>query len=162
MVRARESASARRTIAPVPLSPGTAVPALVVVQKDLLQGGRAALERYHGLAGELRYQRPDVARHLEAQRVGTRLGDLDAGERRELGHRAVEADLDRLHAQVAQVGERSLVDEPPLAQDPDAVADRLDLAEDVRREEDRLAPISRLSDGLAKRHLHQRVEAARR
>ena len=70
--------------------------------------------------------------------------------------------LDRLRAQVAQLGERALVDEPALAQDPDSVAERLDLAEDVRREEDGLAALLRLGHGLAEGHLHQRVEAARR
>jgi hypothetical protein len=71
---------------------------------------------------------------------------------------AGERDFHGPRAQVPQVGERALVDEPSVTQDPDAVADRLDLAEDVRREEDRLPPVPRLSHGRAERHLHQRVQ----
>ena len=63
--------------------------------------------------------------------------------------------------QVPELVERALVDEPALAEDPDAVAQRLDLAQDVRREEHRLPACLRLVHRLAERDLHQRVEAAR-
>ncbi len=58
--------------------------------------------------------------------------------------------------------ERSLVDEPALAQDPHAVAQRLDLAEDVRGEEHGLPALLGLPHALAEDHLHQRVQAAGR
>ena len=48
-----------------------------------------------------------------------------------VGACALEDDLDGLRAEVAKVGQRALVDEPPLAQDPHAIAYRLDLAQDV-------------------------------
>jgi hypothetical protein len=63
---------------------------------------------------------------------------------------------------MAELGERPLLDQPALAQDPHPVAQRLDLAQDVRREEDRLAALARLADGVAEGDLHERVEAARR
>src|SRR5262249_56658425 len=51
--------------------------------------------------------------------------------------------------------------EPSAAEDPDAAAQLCDLAEDGRREEDRLPPPLRLEHRLAEDHLHQRVEPAR-
>ena len=56
--------------------------------------------------------------------------------------------------------QRALVDEPAGAQDPDAVAERLDLAEDVRGEEHRLPRSLASSTRLAEGDLHQRVQAA--
>jgi hypothetical protein len=63
---------------------------------------------------------------------------------------------------VPQLGERPLIDEPPAPQDPDAVAHGLDLAEDVRGEQDRLPALLGLLRARSERHLHQRVETARR
>ena len=87
---------------------------------------------------------------------------MHAVERTELGHRAGEGHVDGVRAQVSKLGEGPLVDEPAVAEDADAIADRLHLAEDVRREEDRLPTLLRLEHGLTERHLHQRVEPARR
>ena len=50
----------------------------------------------------------------------------------------------------------------PVAQDAHPVAERLHLAHDVRGQKDRLAPVARLADAVAKRLLHQRVEPAGR
>ena len=64
---------------------------------------------------------------------------------RQLGQRRggpVEGDLDRLRAEVAQLGQRPLLDEAAVAQDADAIAERLDLAEDVRGQEDGLAALA--------------------
>jgi hypothetical protein len=61
---------------------------------------------------------------------------------------------------VAQFLQGALLDQAALAQDPDAVAQSLDLAEDVRGEEDGLAALGGLLHRLAERDLHQRVEAA--
>ncbi len=58
--------------------------------------------------------------------------------------------------------QRPLVHQPALAQDPDPVAQGLDLAQDVGREEDRLAALLGLAGGVAEGDLHQRVEPARR
>ena len=63
---------------------------------------------------------------------------------------------------MAELGQGALVDEPAAAEDPDAVADGLDLAEDVRGQEDRLAALAGLADAGAEDQLHQGVEAARR
>ena len=88
-----------------------------------------------------------LPRDLEAQRV--RPGR--ARRARRAGRRArapapVEGDLDRLGAEVAQLRQRSLVDQPALAEDPDPVAQGLDLAQDVRGEEDRLPALLGLAD----------------
>jgi hypothetical protein len=54
----------------------------------------------------------------------------------------------------------SLVDEPALPEDADAVAQRLHLAEDVRGQEHRLPAVLGFLDALAKSDLHQRIQAA--
>ena len=114
------------------------------------------------MLGERGDQRPDAARSpRSAARWRPRSRPATPGSAGSSGTPAVERDLDRLRAQVAQLGQRALVDEPAGAQDPDPVADRLDLAQDVRGEEDRLPALLRLAHRLAERHLHQRVEAAR-
>ena len=97
-------------------------------------------------AGERRDQRPDLARDLEPQRVGPAGAPCTPGSGGSSGAVAVERDLDGLGAQVAQLGERALVDEPPASQDPDAVAERLDLAQDVRGQEHGLAAFLGLAD----------------
>ena len=48
------------------------------------------------------------------------------------------------------------------AQDRDPVAERLDLRQDVGRQEHRLATLAGIGHALAERPLHQRVQAARR
>ena len=92
------------------------------------------------------------------ERSGAR--DAYAAQLGQLRRRAGERDLDRLGAEVAQLGQRALVHQPAGPEDPDAVAQRLDLAEDVGGEEHRLAALLGLGDAVAKRHLHQRIEAA--
>ena len=61
--------------------------------------------------------------------------------------------------EVAHVAERSHVDEPTGTQDADPVAQRLDLREDVRRQEYGLAVRDRFGDAFTKCAFHQRVEA---
>ena len=85
----------------------------------------------------------------------------DAGERRQCRRSASERHLERLRSEVTKLRQGPLVDQPSGTQDPDAVAHRLDLAEDVRRQEHRLAAPLRFVDTGAKRHLHERVESAR-
>ena len=46
----------------------------------------------------------------------------------------------------------------PRAKDPDPVAQRFDLAQDVGGQEHGLTPLSRLVDGMAERLLHERVK----
>ena len=60
---------------------------------------------------------------------------------------------------VSHLVQRSLVDEPPIPKDSNAVANCLHLAENVRGEEDRLAALLGFVDALPKRHLHQRVKS---
>src|ERR1022692_372517 len=158
-VRVRESASVRR--ANVLAGDKTVLP-VVMVQEDLLERRLPARELDDRMARERLDQRADAAGHLEAERVRSGGLGLNAGERRQLGCRPREGHLDRLRAQVAQLGERPFVHEPAAAEDADTVAQRLDLAEDVRREEDRLPALLRLEHGLTKGDLHQRVESGGR
>ena len=52
------------------------------------------------------------------------------------------------------------LDQPAVAKNAHPVAKRLDLAEDVRRQEHGLADLAGLVDAMAKRLFHQRVQAA--
>ena len=116
------------------------------------------------MVGERGDQRPD-ARRVTSKRSGIRpcLGDLDAGQRAG----ASGARPSKLTSTVCAPRWRSSASVPwstsrPSAKDPNPVADRLDLAEDVRGQEDRLAALLGLAHRLAERHLHQRIEAAGR
>ena len=144
--RTRSSACARRAAVwrASALAADTAVRAVVVVQEDLLERRLAAVERDHGMPGEGGDERPDAAGDLErAPRWRPRSSRLHARQRRAAaGAGPVEGDVDGLRAEVAQLGQRPLLDEPPAAQDADAVAERLDLAEDVRGEEDGLPALA--------------------
>ena len=121
----------------VPSVAAMTVGAVVVVQEYLLQRGLTTGERRDRVPGERCDQRTDAARDLKPQRIRARALHLDARQRRELRRVARERDLHRLRREVAQLLKRSLVDELPVSEDPDAVTERLDLAEDVGGEEDR-------------------------
>ena len=110
-----------------------------------------------------RASRSDPIGPLTAKAEGRLTRGVGGHARRQLERRrrAGERRLDVMAREVAQLLKRALLHQPALAQDADPVAQRLDLAQDVRREEDRLAAPARLADGVAERHLHQRVEAAR-
>src|SRR6478609_1218243 len=56
----------------------------------------------------------------------------------------------------------SLLHELALAEDADPITQRLDLAEDVRREKHGTSVRTGLGDRVAERGLHQRVQSARR
>ena len=60
---------------------------------------------------------------------------------------------------MAQLRQRAHLDQRAVAQDAHAVAQRLDLAQDVRRQKDRLAALPGLADAVAEGLLHERVEA---
>src|SRR4029453_17052865 len=98
IVRTRASAKARRAIA---LLPDTSIRALVVVEKDLLEGGLATRQRLHLVVGERGDERPDLAAHLEAQGVRTRARHGHARQRRQRRRLGREDDLDGLRAKVA-------------------------------------------------------------
>ncbi len=85
-------------------------------------------------------------------------------ERRERRHRhlAGEAQLDLVVGEVAQRLDPVDLDQPALADDRDAVAGLLDLAEDVARQEDRPALGLGLADDLVEGLLDERVEAGGR
>src|SRR5262249_7906941 len=104
------------------------------MEEDLLERRLSTGQLHDRVTAELRQQRPDLAGHLEPEGVGAGARDVDAGERGELRRRPGKGGLDRLGAEMTQLGERSFLDESALAQDPDAIAECLDLTQDVRRE----------------------------
>src|SRR5262249_2228242 len=83
------------------------------------------------------------------------------GERPD-GHVTREAQLDLMVGHVAQRLDAIDPDQAAVADDRDAVARPLDLAEDVAREEHRPALRLRLADDLVAGLLDERVEAGRR
>ena len=98
-------------------------------------------------------------REAAAEMAVDRLDVRDARDAAQIGGRPGEP---HLHRPVASGEERAdLLErhEPAVADDRDAVADPLDLREDVRREEDRAALRPQLVEDRVERPLHERVEA---
>jgi len=107
-------------------------------------------------------QRLDRADHLAADPVAV---DLHRGDARDLGQvrrRRGERGVDRQRGQVTHLRQRAHLDQLTGTQDRHPVAQRLDLAEDVRRQEDSVPPPPRLRNALAERLLHQRIQPAGR
>src|SRR5207248_6395458 len=73
-----------------------------------------------------------------------------------------EFDLHVMDANPSQLVELRDADESPIANDPDAIADMLDLGQDMRREKDRRAVVPGLAQQGVELLLVQRVEAAGR
>src|SRR3954453_8283816 len=119
---------------------------LIVAQEDLFEGGRAADERSDALLHQFLQHRLQLA-GLDL------LDDALAVER--LG-------LDRRARQVAQLLQRAGFDGLAVADDAHAVAQRLDLGEDVAGEQDGAALLALVLHAPAEDLLHQRVEAGRR
>src|ERR1700759_2960262 len=108
----------------------------VVGQEDLLErrlpgeelrdpGGRQPLQ-----------ERLDRAVHLAPEEAPDGLHLAHPRHAVEVGRPALEGHLDGERREVAEVGHRARLDQAPGAEDGDPVAEGLDLAEDVRREED--------------------------
>src|SRR3954471_1735117 len=118
----------------------------IVAQEDLLESGRAADERLHAPFHELFQDMLQLAR-LDA------LDDVLAVERLRLDRRARE---------VAQLGERAALHGLAVADDADAIAQRLDFGEDVAGEQHRAPVLALVAHALAEDLLHQRIEAGGR
>ena len=86
--------------------------------------------------------------HVRHPRYGVQVGGLRVG----LGDH-------RRARQVTQLGQRAVLHGPTGAQDADPVAERLDLGQDVAREQHRAAGAGLLAHALREHRLHQRVEA---
>ena len=114
-------------------------------------------------AGELRDGLVEVAGvDVEARAVVLDVERVDAGEPvepRRLLHRL---DRDRGAREVAQLGQRAGLDRLARADDRHAVAQLLDLGEDVAREQHRPPRLARLLDAGLEDRLLQRVEAGGR
>ena len=107
-------------------------------------------------------QRLDRTGDLAAHALAVHLHSADAGNPREVGHVSVHLRFDVQRREVPHLRKRSHLDELAAAQNRDPVAHGLDLAEDVRRQEHRLAALVRLGDTVAERELHQRIETGGR
>ncbi len=139
-------------------------PAAVLGEERLFERRLAADEVEQVVVRRLADDRRDRARDAHPEEVVLG-GDLaDAGQRRERADRHVagEPQLDLVVGEVAQRLDAVDLDEPAVADDRDAIAGLLDLAQDVAREEDRPALGLRLADDLVERLLDERVEARRR
>ena len=94
-------------------------------------------------------------------RLGLRVaprGDAgDVSQSRELS--VGDSQLDVPLAVLKETGDVLQRDEPAPSDDRHAIADALDLREDVRREEDRSARRAKLVEDRVERSLHQRIEA---
>ena len=73
--------------------------------------------------------------------MAVRVDAADAGHGRQVGRGAGEGGVDRDGGEVAQLVERAELDQPAGAQDGHPVAQGLDLAQDVRGQEDGLAAV---------------------
>src|SRR5262245_27791501 len=139
-------------------------PAAVLGEERLFERWLAADEVEQVVVRGLADDRRDRARDAHLQHV--LLGDdvADARQHGERAHRrlAGEPQLDLVMGQVAERFDAIDFHEQPVADDRDAVAGLLDLAEDVAREKDRPALRLRLADELVERLLDERVEPGRR
>ena len=88
---------------------------------------------------------------------------LESGDRANAVERgrAREHDLDSVRAHAGELVKLPDGGEVPLADDADAIADVLDLRQNVRRDEDRRAPAASVTNKPIELLLMQRVEPAR-
>jgi hypothetical protein len=84
---------------------------------------------------------------------------VDAGHVVEARRRAGEGGADRRPTQVPQLRQRPRLDGTTGAHDADPVAERLDLGEDVARQQDRATPLPGLAHAGLEDLLHERVQA---
>ena len=132
----------------------------VVAQEQLLERRRPAREAAHaGL-------REQAERLVEPRRVDreAHLGAVDAQvvdalEPGEAVDGLVGLDDDRRAGEVPQLVERAGLDRAPGPDDPHAMAERLDLGEDVAGQQHGAARGADLGDALLEDRLHQRVQA---
>src|SRR5438445_7610832 len=82
--------------------------------------------------------------------------------RHQIGRDVLHHELHRARLRRHQIRERAAVRQPSLHQDADAVADRLDVGEDVRGKEDGAALVPELEDQIAHVLASDGVEAAHR
>ena len=139
---------------------------LVVGQEDLLEARMGELEVDDRVARERLDHGVERARPRRRSAPGSPSTSRSRtpGSAAKLGGVDGLGELDR-HVAVApprEVGDVLDGDEPPVADDRDAVAQALDLVEVVRGQEDRRAALALLGDDLVELLLHERVQAARR
>src|SRR5438094_1144190 len=146
--------------------PGGFVFALVVAQEDVLQARLVARERHHLVLRRGLDHRVSGPLHVEAKTraVVERLHAGHAVEQRERlgGHRLAEDDRDLVALDVFKLGNPAHPDQAPFADDADARARLLDLAQDVRRKEYGAHLVARLPQQAVELLLVQGIETARR
>jgi len=136
--------------------------ASVLSEKELLERRFPAQELAYPGGGENLQQRLDRPSHLAAENVPDNLDRRHTGELGDLGHGTFERRFNGESRKVSHLRQCPHLDQQALAQDSDPIAERLDLAQDVRGQEDCLAPLARLMDAKTKGLFHERVEPARR
>src|SRR5690606_11971308 len=126
---------------------------------QLLQRRRRGRQRAYARVGErAQYGVQPVGVDLEPDPVAAHLQVLDAGQGGEAVGRAGELGAHAGAGEVAQVGQRTALHGPALADDAHAVAQLLHLAEDVRGQQHGPAAVPLLGDATLEDLLHQRVE----
>ena len=127
-------------------------------EEQLLEGRLAADQMANAGRREDLEQGLDRAVHLAPDPVPLHLDRRHAGHLVEPGRRPVEHGLHGHGGEVPHLCERADLGQPSRPQDGHAVAERLDLAQDVGGQEHGLAVVPRLLHAAAERLLHQRVE----
>src|SRR5436190_2374638 len=135
----------------------------VLREERLLERWLSADEIEELVVGGFADDRRDRAGDAELQRLALGRDVADAGDRREGSRRdlAREPQLDLVMSEIAQGLDPVHLGEPSVADDRDAIAGLLDLAEDVAREEDRPALGLGLADDLVEGLLDERIETRR-
>lgn len=134
-----------------------------MAEKQVLKGRRCAGEHEYSEASEVRDQITEkVPIHLEGGPVGVSLKVVHPGPALQPCDGASRVDMDRRPREVAHLVEGARLDDPPSADDADAIAERLGLGQDVARQE-RGPPLPHPFPHHVLEHgLHEGVEAGGR
>ena len=170
--RRRPTAAGARTwltpARPVAVRGQIPVPAGVVAQEQFLQRRRLAHERADAGRNDGGQQRVELvgvdlaADPGAAILTGVQHEIMHARQPVEPGHRAGQLGRDRRAGQVPQPGQRAGLDGAARSDDRHPVAQRLDLGQDVARQQDRAAARPLILRALPEHGFHQRVESRRR
>src|SRR5690242_9860443 len=136
--------------------------AIVIAEEDVFERWLMGREIRRAVVGGGLHDRAKVSRHDELDRIAVGGGRMHARQIGEVAgrDRRGEGKGYLVLAQIAQRGYRIYPDERALTDDADAVADLLDLWQDVRGEEDGAPVGARLHQELVELDLVQRIEAA--
>jgi hypothetical protein len=130
-----------------------------VAQEELLERGRAAHQAsYAGLGEQPQHLGEGAGLGLEPHAAVVREQAVHACHVGQAGRARVDVGLHGRAREVAQLGERAALHGPPPADDAHAVAQGLDLGQDVAREEHRATLPAGFGHADAEDALHEGVE----